>query len=234
MPMPTVLHHENPPSIQESQQIIELVAANLTELSMQGIQPSNPLYEVYSWGLSAEIAQYLHGIGQRPDVPVELIVAYDDDNPEQVLGFVLYLPLASNPEACGITYMAVHQSHRQRGLGSTMMREVIRRYPHVALTCFVNKVPFYERLGFQVLSSKDTQVSMNTRSSISKGLMGVVDAELIYQAPEVRQIHAQLVRRWGVKEMKNAEKRLQRHVDQLTRKAATYVHERLSVELETA
>lgn len=231
--MPTVLHHEAPPSVHVCQQILELVGANLSELSMQGIQPSNPLYEVYRWGLSVEITQYLHGIGQRPDVPVELIVAYDDDNPEQVIGFVLYLPLASHPEACGITYMAVNQSHRRRGFGSAMMREVIGRYPHVALTCFVNKVPFYERQGFQVLSSKDTQVSMNTRSSLSKGLMAIVDADLIYQAPEVRQIHAQLVRRWGVKEMKNAEKQLQRHVDQLTRKAASYVHERLSVELET-
>lgn len=125
--------------------------------------------------------------------------------------------------------MAVKQSHRRRGFGTAMMRETIARYPHVELTCPVKKVPFFEQLGFQVIDSENTQVVMNTRSASTTGLMRIVDAGPIFQSPQAKQIHMQLVSRWGLKVMSNAEKQLQRHVDELARQAAAYVRERLSV-----
>lgn len=225
--MPTVLYHDTPPSKQVTHQVLQMVVTYLTDLSMMAVPPSNPLYNVYRWTLPCEVDLYLQRIGQMPAAPVELIVAYDDMNPTEAVGFLLYLPVPTHPDACGVTYMAVKQSHRRRGFGTAMMRQAIARYPHVELTCPVKKVPFYEQLGFQVIDSENTQVVMNTRSASTTGLMGIVDVAPIYQSPQAKEIHAQLVNRWGIKVMANAEKQLQRHADQLARQAASYVRERL-------
>jgi len=227
--MSTVLFSEAPPPHSVTHQVLQMVATYLSDLSMLAVPPSNPLYDVYRWTLPCEVDLYLQRIGQVPTAPVELIVTYDDLSPGEVVGFLLYLPVATHPDACGITYMAVKQSHRRRGYGSAMMRDAIARYPHVELTCPVKKVPFYEQLGFQVIDSENTQVVMNTRSTSTTGLMGIVDVAPIFQSPQAKQIHAQLVSRWGMKVMGKAEKQLQRHVDQLARQAASYVRERLSV-----
>lgn len=224
--MSTVLFHESPPSHVVADQVLQMVDTYLSDLSMLAVPPSNPLYEVYRWTLPCEVDQYLQRIGQVPTAPVELIVAFDDVDLRKVVGFLLYLPVPSHPDACGITYMAVKQSHRRRGLGTTMMREAIARYPHVELTCPVKKVPFYEQIGFQVIDSENTQVVMNTRSASTTGLMGIVNAEQILHSSQAKQIHAQLVGRLGLKVMANAEKQLQRHIDQLTRQAASYVRTR--------
>lgn len=225
--MPTVLYHDTPPSQQVTHQVLQMVVTYLSDLSMLAVPPSNPLYDVYRWTLPCEVDLYLQRIGQMPAAPVELIVAYDDMNPTEAVGFLLYLPVPTHPDACGVTYMAVKQSHRRRGFGTAMMREAIARYPHVELTCPVKKVPFYEQLGFQVIDSENTQVVMNTRSASTTGLMGIVDVAPIYQSPQAKEIHAKLVSKWGIKVMANAEKQLQRHADQLARQAASYVRERL-------
>jgi GNAT superfamily N-acetyltransferase len=228
--MHTVLCNETPPPDRVAHQILEIVADNQTDLSMLGLPPSNPLYGVYRWALSYEISLYITRIGKIPTAPVELIVAYDDGNDTDVVGFLMYLPVPSHPDACGVTYMAVKQSHRRRGIGSAMMRECIARFSHVELTCFVKKVPFYENLGFQVLDALNTQVVMNTRSASTTGLMAIVDTAPILQLPQVKQIHAQLVQRWGIREMAKAEKQRDRHIDQLRRQAAAYVRERLDTQ----
>lgn len=228
MPMSTVLFSEIPPLDAVTHQVLQMVETYLSDLSMLAVPPSNPLYEVYRWALPVEVGLYVHRIGKMPSAPVELIVAFDDTNPAEVVGFLLYLPVVSHPDACGITYMAVKQSHRRRGYGTVMMQEAIARYPHVELTCPVKKVPFYEQLGFQVIDSENTQVVMNTRSASTTGMMGIVNAAQLYESAEAKSIHAKLVIRWGQKAMVNAEKQLQRHVDQLARQAAAYVRDRLS------
>ena len=227
--MLTILCNKMPPSDRVAHQVLEMVADNLTDLSMLGVPPSNPLYGVYSWALPYEISMYIQRIGKIPTAPVELIVAYDDGNDTDVVGFLLYLPVPTHPDACGVTYMAVKQSHRRRGIGSAKMSECIARYPHVELTCFVKKVPFYENLGFQVLDTQNTQVVMNTRSASTTGMMAIVDTAPILNSPQVKQIHAHLVQRWGIREMAKAEKQLERHIEQLKRQAAAYVRERLAL-----
>ena len=227
--MKTVLHNETIPSDRVLEQILVIATDNLTELSMLGVPPSNPLHGLYCWSMQFEICMYIMRIGKMPDAPVELILAYDDDNDTDVVGFLLYSPVLSHPDACGVNYMAVKQSHRRRGIGSAMMREAISRYPHVELTCFVKKVPFYESLGFQVLDTQNTQVVMNTRSASTTGMMSIVDTSSFFSKPQARQIHDNLVKRWGVEEMTRAEIQLQWHVEQLKREASTFVSERLAV-----
>jgi GNAT superfamily N-acetyltransferase len=224
--MSIILYETAPPPRSVGNQVLELVADNVTDLSMFAIPPSNLLHEVYRWALPVEVGGYLQRIGSEPSEPVELIVAFADDSPSDVVGFVLYSPVPTHPEACGINYMAVKASHRRRGIGRKLMEMVVDRHNHTELTCAVKKVPFYESLGFRVLDSHNTQVVMNTRDESTTGLMAVLNVTPIYESNEAKLIHDQLVQRWGRKHMINAAKQLERHTAQLTRQAQAFVQGR--------
>jgi hypothetical protein len=58
-------------------------------------------------------------------------------------------------------------------------------------------------------------------------LLAQLDVAPIYSSLEVRQIHTYLLQKHGKRAMLDAEKQRDRHLDQLTRKASEFVHERL-------
>jgi GNAT superfamily N-acetyltransferase len=206
-------------------QILQMVVDNLTDISMVAIPPSNLLYNVYQYAIGYEVHLYLEALGGSKGIAVELIVALDAQ--EQVIGFLLYLPVKDDPEACGVAYMAVHASHRRKGVARAMMQDMLARYPHAELTCAVEKVPAFEAMGFQLRGVRGTQVLMNTRDYSTDGLMGLLDVASIYSSLEVRQIHTYLLQKHGKRAMIDAEKQRDRHFDQMTHKARMFVHARL-------
>lgn len=217
-PEPSVLHR-----------VLELVAEYVTDLGMQAVPPSNPLYELYRWILISEVDLYIHRIGCVPEAPVELAVAFSGAEPFEVVGFVLFSPVPGYPDACGLHYMAVARRHRNKGVARAMMRQVIQRYPHAELTCAIEKVSFYEKLGFNVLDVRSTQVVMNTRDASTPGQMAIVRVDLISQSDQAKQIQTQLVARWGVKAILDGEKKLERQCKQLAQKAQEFVQQRRSL-----
>ena len=225
--MPELTHFDAPCPEHINSQILQMVVDNLTDISMVGIVPSNPLYNVYQYTVGYEVHLYLEALGGSKGIAVELIVATDDENPEKVIGFLLYLPVKDDPEACGVAYMAVDSGHRRRGVARTMLQDMISRYPHAELTCTVAKVPWFESMGFQVLGVRGTQVLMNTRDHSSEGLMGLLDVTFIYSSLEVRQIHNYLLQKHGKRAMVDAEKQRDRHLDQMTHNAKVFVLNRL-------
>lgn len=225
--MPQFTHFTAPCPEPVNSQILQLVVDNLTDISMVGIAPSNPLYNVYQYAVGYEVHLYLEALGGGKGIAVELIVATDDQDPEKVIGFLLYLPVKDDADACGVAYMAVDAGHRRQGLARAMLQDMISRYPHAELTCAVAKVPWLESMGFQVLGARGTQVLMNTRDHGSDGLMGLLDVTFIYSSLEVRQIHHYLLQKHGKRAMVDAEKQRDRHLDQMTRNAKVFVLNRL-------
>ena len=187
------------------------------------IAPSNLLYSIYQYAIGYEVHLYLQALDGSKGIAVELIVATDPQAPDTVTGFVVYLPVKDDPQACGIAYMAELASHRHVGVTRAMVEEVVRRYPHTELTCSVSKVAAFESLGFQVIGSRGPQILINTRDHSTDGLMGVLDLAPIYSSTEVRQIHTYLLQRNGKKAMLDAEKKRDRQIDQLTAKAKAFV-----------
>jgi len=225
--MPQLTHFAAPCPEHINSQILQLVVDNLTDISMVGIAPSNPLYNVYQYTVGFEVHLYLEALNGEKGIAVELIVATDDEDPSKVIGFLLYLPIKDDPQACGVAYMAVDASHRRQGVARAMLQDMIHRYPHAELTCAVAKVPWFESMGFQVLGVRGTQVLMNTRDYSSEGLMGLLDVASIYSSLEVRQIHHYLLQKHGKRAMIDAEKQRDRHLDQMTRNAKVFVLNRL-------
>lgn len=225
--MSTISLFETPPPEAIKSQILQMVVDYLTDISMVAIAPSNPLYNLYQYGIGFEVHLYLDAMDGSRGIPVELIVATDAEDPALVVGFLLYLPVKDDPEACAVAYMAVRKDHRRRGVARMMLQQMLDRYPHAELACSVGKVPCFESMGFQVLGARGPQVVMNTRDQGTDGLVAVLDVAPIYNSLEVRQIHAYLLQQHGKKAMVEAEKKRDRHLDQMTRQAKAFVLERL-------
>lgn len=224
----TLTHYTSPCPEPVNSQILQMVVDYLTDISSVALPPSNLLYNIYQYAIGYEVHLYLEALGGAKGIAVELIVATDEQDPAKVVGFLLYLPVKDDPEACGVAYMAVHASHRRQGVARAMMDEMLSRYPHGELTCTVEKVPAFESMGFQVRGVRGTQVLMNTRDYSTDGLMGVLDVASIYSSLEVRQIHTYLLQKQGKRAMIDAEKQRDRHFDQMTRKARLFVQSRLA------
>lgn len=223
----TITRVENTPPESIDSQIMQMVVDYVTDISMVGIAPSNPLYPLYQYGVGHEVHQYLQAMDGSRGFAVELIVALDDEDPSLVSGFLLYLPVQGDAQACSVAYMAVKAGQRRRGIARAMLEKMLQRYPHAELACFVSKVPYFEAMGFQILQARGPQVVMNTRDQQTDGLLAVLDIAPIYNSVEVRQIHAYLLNQHGKRAMTDAEKQRDRHLDQMTRQARVFVQQRL-------
>jgi len=222
----TLVHLNTPPPESLKSQVLQMVVDYLSDISPVSLTPSNPLYQLYQYVIGYEMHLYLQAMDSAVDSRAQLILALDDLDPSQVLGFALYLPAEDDPDACTLAYIAVQANQRRRGIARALVQHMLTRHPHAELACAASQVPTFEAMGFKVLAAHGPQVLMNTRDHRSNGLVAVQDLAPIFQSEEVRQIHAYLVKQHGKKAMSEAEKQRDRQLDQLTQRALTLVHER--------
>lgn len=224
----TLAHLNTPPPESLNSQVLQMVVDYFSDISPVPLTPDNPLYQLYQYLIGYEVHLYLQAMNGAPDSPTQLVLALDDEDPSQVLGFALYLPSLDDPDACTLVYLAVQASHRRRGVARAMLQRVITRYPHAELACVAGKVPCFEALGFQVLAAQGPQVLMSTRDHRSDGMVAVQDLAPVFRSTEVRQIHAYLTKQHGAQAMGEAEKERDHHLDQLAIQAQQLVSERLT------
>lgn len=228
--MLTITRHTETPSEHIGMQVIAMAADYFTEISLAGTPPSNPLYPIHQAALAIELGIYLQGIGMSDERPVGLITATDTDNPGEVLGFLNFLPLTGIEGACGVTYMAVLQGHRRKGIARAMMTELLASHPHTELSCFVEKVPFYERLGFQLIGLRNTQVRMCTRAESAKGTMQALDVDALLGTPPIQAVLRAQVQKVGQRAFKDADRKFDRHIEQRSRQAKAFVEQHLGIQ----
>lgn len=229
--MYSLSHFKTTPDEAIKSQILQMVVDNLTDISSVAIAPSNPLYNLYQYGVGFEVHLYLDGMDGRSGIPAELIIATDPDVPQTLLGFALYLPAKDDPDACALVYLAVARSHRRRGAARALVGAMTARYPHAEVACVAAKVPAFEALGFQVLAARGPQVLLNTRDQGTSGLIPLLDVAPIYRSLEIQQIHAYLLNQHGKRAMADAEKQRDRHLDHLERQARDLVALRTAVRI---
>lgn len=222
----TLAHLDTPPPESLKSQVLQMVVDYLSDISPVSLTPSNPLYQLYQYVIGYEVHLYLQAMDRDVAGSAQLVLALDDRDPSQVLGFALYLPAKDDPEACTLAYMAVQASQRRHGIARAMLQHMASRHPHAELACVASKVPTFEALGFRVLAAQGPQVLMSTRAYRSDGLVAVQDLERIFHSKEVQQIHAYLLKQYGKKAMGDAEKQRDRLLDQMTQRALALLHQR--------
>ena len=224
--MPVVTLLQAPPDEPLKSQLLQLVVDAFTDLSSTALPPSNALYNLYQYGLGFEVHLYLQALGSSR-LPVELVLACADDDPQQLLGFALCLPVEGEPAACAVAWMAVHQAQRRRGIGRALLDQIRQHYARVELACAQGKVPCFEALGFEVEGVRDTQVLMASGAAAGDGVLVMLDVAPVWRTLEIQQIHSYLLKQHGRKAMVEAEKKRDRHLDELTRHARAFVLQRV-------
>ncbi|MDX3998419.1 GNAT family N-acetyltransferase [Pseudomonas aeruginosa] len=222
----TLVHLDTPPPESLKSQVLQMVVDYLSDISPVSLTPSNTLYQLYQYVIGYEMHLYLQAMDSELESSARLILALDDQDPSNVLGFALYLPAKDDPEACTLAYMAVHASKRRHGMARAMLQQITSRHPHTELACVASKVPTFEAMGFLLLAAHGPQVLMSTRAYRSNGLVAVQDLAPIFESTEVRQIHAYLLKQHGKKAMSEAEKQRDRQLDKMTQRALALVHQR--------
>ena len=144
-----------------SSQVTLLVTENTSDLSMTGVKPANPLYGPYQVYLMLEAGAYLQQVGSANPSPAELIIAFDDQKPNQILGFLLYQLVGGVYGESSVNYTAVREGSRRLGIMRMMFSEMLRHHPASSLSCQEELVPVYERLGFKVDGHRESHITMS-------------------------------------------------------------------------
>jgi predicted N-acetyltransferase YhbS len=215
----------SPPPEALKSQVVQMVVDYFSDISPVSLRPSNPLYQLYQYVIGYQIHLYLHAMDSARQNSAQLILALDDQDPSQVLGFALYLPSKADSEACTLVSMAVQTGMRRRGVARAMLQRTLSHHPQAELACVAGQVPIFAAMGFQVLAAQGPQVLMSTRDYRADGMAELQDLTPIYQSAEVRQIHAYLVKQHGRPAMSAAEKQRDRLLDQMSQRAQALVRE---------
>lgn len=140
-------------------QAIKLARANYVELINKLVKPQGPTSSLCIAQVEAEVGEYLQdALTGCHGGFVEAVLARDQ--PKGILvGFIIVLR-GNNSEDCGISYTVVSAAHRRQGILREMLKRVQIQYSHIALSCNVDKVPYYESLGFHITGPDSAQVAM--------------------------------------------------------------------------
>ena len=97
----TLVHLDTPPPESLTSQVLQMVVDYLSDISLVSLTPSNPLYPLYQYVIGYEVHLYLQAMDSTLESRARLLLALDDLDPSQVLGFALYLPVKDEPASAG-------------------------------------------------------------------------------------------------------------------------------------
>lgn len=144
-------------SFAQRSQLISLVTKNAHTISSVIFKTNSPLYEYFSLREIARTNRYLDRIGEAGASGASLIVTEDKGN---IIGYILYHCTTTNEKDISIASTIVDQNYRRQGILKNMMDILKSENEGIALTCFVEKVQIYEKLGFKVIMQQDTQICL--------------------------------------------------------------------------
>ncbi|MBH3349838.1 GNAT family N-acetyltransferase [Pseudomonas putida] len=198
------------------EQVLDLVAENVTELAMAHPPAAHPFFSVYRLILLTEIRAYL----ARPaQADIELVTAIENG---QLVGFTL-CGLSPSGE-CGVYYTVVSKARRNQGIMSLMMRDVVSRNSIVSLSCDVYQVPRYERYGFAPVSVRKNQIVMVIGDPQEE--TPILDPDQLQQQPEVLQEQMEASRRSSERELQQANKAMKKFLKAEEAKAKQFLQQR--------
>lgn len=226
--MRSITHFDTPPGLSIMHGVLQLAEANITNLHPLAPRPSDPLYAVYQLVLKMELSEYITRMGPRDVCKASLIVATDDGAPDVPVGFLLYVAATDVASVCAVTYMVVSPGHRRQGIARSMVKQMLSRHPDATLTCEIEKVPYYESMGFKVYGHRDTQITMATWKFADDVRCALLDVNQFGNSEPVALLHANLTQRFGIKVMRDAERKQNRELERGTSKARAFAEAKLA------
>lgn len=140
-------------------QIVKLAKANYVDLIFKHVKPNGPTSTLCLALIEVEVREYvLDALTHCHGLPVSVVLAKDLN--ATLIGFAIVIG-GKEPTDCGINYTAVHKDHRRNGVMRAMFDKVKQRYQSINLTCNMDKVAYYEALGFRITGAQQIQVGMS-------------------------------------------------------------------------
>lgn len=159
------------------EQAIRLAGANYVELINKFVKPHGPTSSLCIAQVEAEVREYLSdALTACYGGFVEAVLAKDQTSGD-LIGFTIVLR-GNDPKDCGINYAVVSVTQRRQGILREMLKGIQARYNHIGLSCSVDKVPYYEALGFHITGPDLTQVAMCCGIDKPDARMGALDFSL--------------------------------------------------------
>ncbi|MFB4250915.1 GNAT family N-acetyltransferase [Pseudomonas idahonensis] len=152
-------------------QALRLARANYVDLIFKYVKPHGPTSNLCITQVETEVEAYLEdALTGRYGLRAGAVFAKDDTT-GQVVGFITYLGGVVPPTDCGLNYVVVDQRYRRKGIMKAMLNVVMQKFTFIGLTCNVDKVPYYESLGFRITCADFTQVDMSWGVDKAHGIM---------------------------------------------------------------
>lgn len=155
-------------------QALRLARANYVDLIHKHVKPHGPTSNLCITQVETEVEAYLDdALTGNSDLRTGAVFAKDEAT-GQVVGFTICLGGINPPTDCGLNYIVVDQRHRRQGIMKAMLNVVMQKFTFIGLSCNVDKVPYYESLGFRITGSELTQVDMSWGVHKAHGTMAML------------------------------------------------------------
>lgn len=220
----TLSHLKSTPPESIKSQVLQMVVDYLSDISPVCLSASNPLYPLYQYVIGYEVHLHLQSMTGTTDSPVQLLVALDDQDPLQVLGFALLQTSTEADSFCQLSYLAVAEPYRQQGIAHALVQRAISLYPHTELACSPAQAGFFAGFGLQVLAVRGPQLLLGTQDHLANLLISAQDLAAIFQSTEAVQIQRYLLKQHGKAAMLEAERLHKQQVQQQCEQANRYLH----------
>lgn len=222
----TITYTRNIPKAIEMQ-VAKMAFEYAEDLSMCGFKRHQPLYGLDQVMLALEMGTLMSNVGVPGGTNGGLIYAHDNTDSQRVIGFLLYMPLDGVVGECGLNYMAVHHQHRKAGVATKLLSALDRAFRQTTLTCQIPLVPMYEKLGYKVIGSRQSQVTMTNGSIPSTAGMKIFNPEDLLDHPMLTHVHMDIKRRMTQAQIVHEMTIQTALIDQMTEKARVYAEQRI-------
>lgn len=141
-------------------QAVRLARSNYVELINKFVRPHGPTSGLCKVQVETEVKAYLEDVLYKNMGTDAGAIFVKDVGSGDVIGFAIYLS-GIDPSDCGLNYMVVDKPHRRQGVMKAMIAEIRKTHSFIGLSCNIDKVPYYEALGFRVTGPELSQVNMS-------------------------------------------------------------------------
>lgn len=163
--------------------ILNLVKTNANDVSLYVYTKKCPVYGFMSVREELKMKHYLGRLNNNELSSTSLILAENKDN---LVGYILYHASTHNPKDVSIISTVVNVNYRKKGVLTLMMNALKNASTSITLSCFLDLVPMYLKLGFIIGEQWETQVGMYFNYFDGLGHLITVNEEELYKSPIAR------------------------------------------------
>ncbi|MCD0464070.1 GNAT family N-acetyltransferase [Flavobacterium sp. ENC] len=144
-------------SDEQTFQILNLVAQDANLISVNVFQRQSPIFEYLMMREIMKTRTYLVRLGDFGARATHLLTTEYNGI---IVGYILYHRSLTSAKDIAIISTIVDRRYRKQGILKNMMNILKGENDSISLTCFANRVPVYEKLGFVVFMQQETQICM--------------------------------------------------------------------------